>query len=61
MFNQQAVQFGQGLHRGAWGAKGQCGTDGGVQHPTSDRNDDAMADLYVDKFASGTALGIQAA
>jgi len=61
VFDQQAVQFGQGLHRYAWWTQGERRASGGVQHPTSDRNDDTVTDLHVDEFAGGTAFAVQAA
>ena len=61
VFDQQAVQFGQSLHRCARWAKGQCRADGSVQHPTGDRHDDTVTGLHVDKFAGGAALAIQPA
>jgi hypothetical protein len=61
VFGQQAVQVGKSLHRCAWRTQGQGGADGGVQHPACYRNDDAVADLYVDKFTRGAALAIHAA
>jgi hypothetical protein len=61
VFDQQAVQIGESRHRHAWWTQGQGRADGRVQHPASDRDDDAMTDLYVDEFAGGAALAIHAA
>ena len=61
VLEQQAMQIRERLHRCAWRPQGQGRADGRVQHPASDRNDDAVADLYVDEFTGGAALAIQAA
>lgn len=61
VFDQQAVQFGESRHRHAWWTLGEGRADSRVQHPASDRDDDAVADLYVYEFTGGTALAIQAA
>ena len=61
VFDQQAVQIGKSRHRRAWWTQGEGRADGRVQHPPSDRDDDAVADLYVDEFTGGAALAIQAA
>ena len=61
VYDQQAVQFGERLHRCAWRTQSQGRADGSVQHPASDRNDDTVTDLYVDELAGGAALAIHAA
>ena len=61
VFDQQAVQLGESRHRCARWTQGQGRADGRVQHPASDRDDDAVADLYVDEFTGGAALAIHAA
>ena len=61
VFDQQPVQLGESRHRRTWWTQGEGRADGRVQHPTSDRNDDAVADLYVNEFAGGAALAIHAA
>jgi len=61
VFDQQAVQIRQRLHRSAWRTQGQGSADRCVQHPASDRNDNAVADLYMDEFTGGTALAVHAA
>lgn len=60
VLGQQAVQFGQRLHRCARWTEGQGSAGGGVQHPACDRDDDTVADLYVDEFAGGPALAVDA-
>jgi len=61
VFDQQAVQLGEGLHRYAWRTQSQGRADGRIQHPASDRDDDTVTDLYVDEFAGSAALAIHAA
>jgi len=61
VFDQQTVQFGESRHRHAWWAHGEGRADSRVQHPAGDRDDDAVADLYVDELTSGAALAIHAA
>ena len=61
VYDQQAVQFGESLHRYARRTQGQDRADSSVQHPASDRDDDTVTDLYVDEFAGGAALAIHAA
>lgn len=60
MLGQQAVQFTERLHRHAWGTEGHCSADGSVQHPPSDRQDDAVPDLHVNHLSSGAALAVHA-
>ena len=61
VLDQQVVQIRESLRRCTWRAQGQGSTDGRVQHPAGDCNDDAMGNLYVDEFTRGTALAIHAA
>ena len=61
VFAQQAVQLGESRHRRTWWTQGEGRADGRVQHPTSDRDDDAVAYLYVDEFTGGAALAVHAA
>lgn len=60
MLSQQAVQFAERLHGHTWWPQGHWGANGGVQHPASDREDDAVPDLYVDHLTRGTSLAVQA-
>ena len=60
MLGQQAVQFTERLHRHAWGTEGHCSADGSVQHPPSDRQDDAVPHLHVNHLSSGAALAVHA-
>lgn len=58
VFDQNAVQLGESPHRHAWWTQGEGRAGGRVQHPASDRNDDTVADLYVDEFAGGAAFAV---
>lgn len=60
VLSQQAVQFAERLHGHTWWPQGHCSADGGVQHPASDREDNAVPDLYMDHLARGTALAVYA-
>jgi hypothetical protein len=60
VFDQQAVQFGECLHRCSWRPQVQRRADGRVQHPASDRNDDTVTNFHVDEFAGGAALAVDA-
>jgi len=61
LFDQQAMQFGESRHRHAWWTHGEGRADSRVQHPASDRDDDAVADFYMDEFTGGAAFAIHAA
>jgi hypothetical protein len=52
------VKFGESRHRRAWWTLGEGRADSRVQHPASDRDDDAVADLYVYEFTGGAALAV---
>jgi hypothetical protein len=58
VFDQNSVQLGESPHRHAWWTHGEGRADGRAQHPASDRNDDTVADLYVDELAGGATLAI---
>jgi hypothetical protein len=58
VFNQQAVKFGEGRLRHAWWTLGEGRAGSRVQHPASDRDDDAVTDLYVHEFTGGAALAV---
>lgn len=58
VFDQQAVKFGEGRYRHPWWTLGEGRADSRVQHPASDCDDDAVADLYVYEFTGGTALAM---
>jgi hypothetical protein len=60
VLSQQAVQFAERLHGHTWWPQGHWGANGGVQHPASDREDDAVPDLYVDHLTRGSSLAVQA-
>ncbi len=61
VFDQQAVKFGESRYRHAWWTHGEGRADSRVQHPASDRDDDAVADLNVDELTGGATLAIHAA
>jgi hypothetical protein len=61
VFDQQTLQVGESRHRYAWWTHGEGRADSRVQHPAGDHDDDAVADLYVDKVTGGPALAIHAA
>jgi hypothetical protein len=61
VFDQQTVQFGESRHRHAWWTQGEGRADSRVQHPAGDRDDDAVADLYVDELTGSATLAIHAA
>jgi hypothetical protein len=61
VIDQHTVQFGERRYRRAWWTQGEGRAHGRVQHPASDRDDDTVTDLYVDKFAGGAALAIDTA
>jgi hypothetical protein len=58
VFDQQAVKFGESRHRHAWWSHVEGREDSRVQYPASDRDDDAVADFYMDEFTSSAALAI---
>jgi hypothetical protein len=61
VLDQQAVQFGESVHRCAWRPQSQGRANGRVQHPAGDCDDDTVANLYVYEFAGGAAFAIHAA
>jgi hypothetical protein len=61
VFDQQTVQFGESRHRHAWWTHVEGRADSRVQHPAGDRDDDAVADLYVDELTGSATLAIHAA
>lgn len=61
MFDEQAMQLGEGCHRRAWRTQSEGSAGRLVQHPSSDSDDDAMAHLHVYELATGAALAIHAA
>jgi hypothetical protein len=61
VLDQQAVQIRERLQRCAWRTQGEGRARGCVQHPAGERDDNTMADLYVDEFTGCAALAIHAA
>ena len=61
VLDQQAVQIRERLQRCAWRTQGEGRARGCVQHPAGDRDDNTVADLYVDEFTGCAALAIHAA
>jgi hypothetical protein len=60
VLDQQAVQIRERLQRCAWRTHGEGRARGCVQHPARHRDDNTVADLYVDKFTGGAALAVHA-
>jgi hypothetical protein len=61
VLDQQAVQIRECLQRCAWRTQGEGRARGCVQHPAGNRNDNTVADLYVDELTGCAALAVHAA
>lgn len=58
VFDQQAVKFSECCHRHAWWTQRERRANNRVQHPARHRDDDAVADLYMDDLTGRAALAV---
>lgn len=61
VLDQQAVQIRERLQRCAWRTQGEGSARSCVQHPAGNRDDNTVADLYVDELTGCAALAVHAA